>query len=124
MLNNTPDTEKQVDWLLQQAHAEPVDLTKAWSWLEAAHIAGQTRFLLHLRVHWNMLLRSLADSNWAEVWAQVVRLALVPLGHLMQRLPLGNPGSSRVAASQPMPIPAHLAALIAQSRSVCTASTS
>ena len=30
--------------------------------------------------------------DWSEVAGQVLRLALVPLGHLSGRLPLGNPG--------------------------------
>ncbi len=110
----------QVSWLLDCAAAEPLHAPAAWSWLEAAHILGQSHFGLHSRVHTRMLSRAWAEQRWLEVWSQVLRLALTPVGHLFNRLPLGNPGSGRVGALTPMPVPEHLAELIAQSRAVCT----
>jgi Protein of unknown function (DUF3703) len=65
-----------------------------------------------------MLARTWQERKWHEVFAQLLRLALIPLGHLAKRLPLGNPGNSRVGALTPMSVPEHLAALIAQSRLV------
>lgn len=106
----------QVTWLLQQAEFEPAHSLSAWSWLEAAHIVGQTHLFLHARVHQSMYARALQERKWREVWAQLLRLALIPAGHLLKRLPLGNPGSSRVGALTPMPIPEHLATLIMKSR--------
>ena len=122
-MNHIPDVAKQTDWLLQQASLESLHSPNAWHWLEAAHIVGQTQFLLHSRVHWHMLRRATKQDNWAEVYAQIMRLSLVPLGHMSQRLPLGNPGSSRINAFQPMPIPAHLFILIMQSRNIGTVQT-
>jgi hypothetical protein len=112
-----PNAALQVVWLLQQAAQEKVNSARAWAWLEAAHIVGQTRFALHWRVHAQMLRRAWAERNFTEVFAQILRLALIPLGHLFQRLPLGNPGSSRVGALTPLSVPPNLASLISQSRS-------
>jgi hypothetical protein len=117
-MNKPSDANKQVIWLLKQALKEPRHSPNAWPWLEAAHIVGQTRFALHIRVHLHMLSRAWIERAWKEVFAQLLRLALVPLGHLLQRLPLGNPGSSRVGALTPMPIPVHLSLLIEQSRAI------
>ncbi len=66
-----------------------------------------------------MLKRAFFERNAIELFAQMLRLLLVPLGHLLQRLPTGNPGSGRVAAFKPMRVPEHLAALIEQ----CNATT-
>jgi hypothetical protein len=44
------------------------------------------------------------------------RLALVPLGHLSGRLPLGNPGRSTVSAFEPLPVRPELAEMIARAR--------
>ena len=46
--------------------------------------------------------------------AAVLRLLLVPLGHLTGRLPLGNAGRSNISAFQAMPIREDIAALIEQ----------
>ncbi|MBS7807958.1 DUF3703 domain-containing protein [Variovorax sp. PCZ-1] len=117
-MNKPSVANKQVGWLLEQAMKEPRHSSNAWPWLEAAHIVGQTRFVLHGRVHLQMLSRAWTEHAWKEVFAQLLRLALVPLGHLLQRLPLGNPGSSRVGALTPMPVPVHLTLLIEQSRAI------
>jgi hypothetical protein len=42
------------------------------------------------------------------------RLALVPLGSLTGRVPVGNTGRARISAFKPMPIPSDLEALISQ----------
>lgn len=43
-----------------------------------------------------------------------MRLARVPLGHVVHRLPLGNPGRSNVSACVPMLVRADIAQVIAQ----------
>lgn len=73
-----------------------------WPWLEAAHVLGQTRLGLHWRSHTAMLRYALQLRDGREVLGQLLRLALVPLGHLLQRLPLGNIGRARVPALRPM----------------------
>jgi Protein of unknown function (DUF3703) len=109
----------QVAWLLQKASLNPTTLpTTAWAWLEAAHIVGQTHFVSHARVHFHMLKRAFFERNALEFFAQLLRLSLVPMGHLLQRLPTGNPGSGRVSAFKPMRVPQHLAVLIEQCNAV------
>jgi hypothetical protein len=85
-----------------------------WLWLEAAHVVGQTTLGLHLRSHWHMLGYARALGDRREVAGQWLRLTLVPLGHLIQRLPLGNTGRATVSALQPMHPPPVVQALIDQ----------
>ena len=63
---------------------------------------GQTRLGLHWRSHTAMLRYALQLRDGSEVLGQLLRLALVPLGHLLQRLPLGNIGRAHVSALSPM----------------------
>jgi hypothetical protein len=99
-----PHARAQVRWLLAQA-SQHQPREQVWALLEAAHLVGQSRLALHGRVHARMLRQALHEQRFDECAAQLFRLALVPLGHLMQRLPLGNPGSGRVSAFADMPIP-------------------
>lgn len=73
-----------------------------WPWLEAAHVLGQTRLGLHWRSHTAMLRYALQLRDGREMLGQLLRLALVPLGPLLQRLPLGNIGRAHVPALRPM----------------------
>jgi hypothetical protein len=90
---------------------------QAWLYLEAAHVVGQLHVKPHLQTHTQMLRLSLRTRDWSEAVGQVMRLALVPLGHLSGRLPLGNPGRSTVSAFEPLPVRPELAELIARARS-------
>ena len=83
-----------------------------WRWLEAAHVLGQTSLPLHWRSHTAMLRYALALRDAREAAGQLLRLALVPLGHLLARLPLGNIGRSHVSAFRPMVPAAEVSALI------------
>ena len=89
---------------------------QAWLYLEAAHVVGQLHFKPHLQTHAQMLNLSLRTRDLSEAVGQVMRLALVPLGHLSGRLPLGNPGRSTVSAFEPLPVRPELAELIARAR--------
>lgn len=73
-----------------------------WTWLMAAHVVGQLDLRLHLHSHWRMLRLAVATRDVPEVWGQLFRLALVPLGHVLQRLPAGNVGRATVNAFRPM----------------------
>lgn len=73
-----------------------------WHWLEAAHVLGQTRLSLHWRSHTAMLRYALQQRDLREAAGQLLRLALVPLGHALARLPMGNIGRARVSAFAPM----------------------
>ena len=91
---------------------------QAWLALEAAHVMGQRHLRPHLETHARMLGLAVRTKDWVEVAEQLFRLALVPLGHVTGRLPLGNPGRSTVSAFQPLPIRPELIALIKQARAV------
>ena len=73
-----------------------------WHWLEAAHVLGQTTLSLHWRSHTAMLRYALQLRDPREAAGQLLRLALVPLGHALARLPMGNIGRARVSAFAPM----------------------
>jgi hypothetical protein len=95
--------------------AKAADSTEqAWLYLEAAHIVGQLHLWPHLQTHAHMLELSLRTRDWPEVAGQMLRLALVPLGHVSGRLPLGNPGRSTVSAFVPLPVRPELADRIAR----------
>lgn len=101
--------------LMQEAKAAG-STERAWLYLEAAHIVGQLHLRPHLQTHTHMLGLSLRTRDWPEAAGQMLRLALVPLGHLSGRLPLGNPGRSTVSAFEPLPVRPELADLIARAR--------
>jgi hypothetical protein len=89
----------------------------AWLYLEAAHVVGQQRLWPHTLTHVHMFRLALRTGDAGEALGQVMRLALVPLGHLSGRLPLGNPGRATVSAFAPLPVRAELRVLIKQARS-------
>ena len=99
--------------LVQEAK-EADSTEQAWLYLEAAHVVGQLHLKPHLQTHALMLGLAWRTRDWPEAAGQVLRLALVPLGHLSGRLPLGNPGRSTVNAFEPLPVRQELAELIAQ----------
>lgn len=80
--------------------------------LERAHLIGQGVFAWHWRVHWQMLSLALSQSNGHEVIGQLARLSLVPLGHLLGRLPLGNVGSTRMDIFDTAPLPEDITRLL------------
>ena len=103
--------------LMGQYQALPQhDIQQRWLVLEAAHVLGQTRFEPHWRVHVAMLRLAWRTADRKEILGQAMRLALVPVGHVVHRLPLGNPGRSNVSAFVPMPIRADIAQIIARAQ--------
>ena len=84
--------------------------------LERAHVLGQRDFGRHWRVHVTMLRAAWALRDGRELRGQMLRLSLVPLGHLFGRLPLGNTGRSNVSAFAPMDVPADLKRLLDDGR--------
>lgn len=85
-----------------------------WHWLEAAHVLGQDTLALHWRSHTALLRHAVQTRDLRESAGQMLRLALVPLGHLTGRLPAGNIGRARISAFAPMEPPAAVAALVEQ----------
>lgn len=100
-----PFDPRVVDWLIDLSRSrDALPTAGRWRCLEAAHVLGQARFMPHLRTHWAMLSLAWRTRDGREMAGQVFRLALVPLGHLLGRLPLGNPGRANVSAFQPFPV--------------------
>lgn len=81
------------------------DTVSAWRALERAHIVSQPYLTLHLGNHLHMLRFAIAQRDSREVFGQLLRMALAPLGALTGRIPVGNTGRSNVSAFQPMPVP-------------------
>lgn len=111
---STRQTFDQLIASFQQSAGQPA--SERWLWLEAAHVTGQAVFQLHWRSHVWMLRFARQQHDHIEVTGQILRLALVPLGHLLQRLPFGNTGRSHVSALKPMVVPAAVAERIRHAR--------
>ncbi len=94
-----------------RAHLAAGAFEEAFALLERAHVLGQQHFGRHLQVHLWMLRVGWAARDGREVLGQLLRLALLPLGHLSGRLPLGNSGRVRVSAFAAMPVADDLARL-------------
>lgn len=84
---------------------ESTPLAERWTWLAAAHVAGQMRLRLHWDSHVRMLGLAWRTRDVPEVMGQLLRLALVPIGHAVGRLPAGNIGRATVNAFRPMQPP-------------------
>lgn len=96
--------------------SEGASVEDRWQWLMAAHIIGQMDFKLHVHSHSVMLRYAAETRDWSEAAGQLFRLALVPLGHALGRLPAGNIGRATVNAFRPMPLSPAIAKLIGQAR--------
>lgn len=87
-------------------------LAMQWIWLEAAHVVGQHDVALHFDSHRRMLALARQVRDWKEVAGQLARLALLPLGHLLRRIPTGNTGRSTVPITREMLPPDKVQVLI------------
>lgn len=102
-------------WLLTRCAREAkAPAALRWQWLEAAHVLGQPLLPLHWKSHTAMLRYAWALGDQREVRGQLLRLALVPVGHLLARLPRGNTGRAHVNALRPMQPPAQVQARVQQ----------
>ena len=116
MTKLTPEQRRRVFSQLMHSFntGASADIDARWACLEAAHVLGQQTFALHWASHTAMLRFALQTRDLGEAAGQVFRLVLVPLGHLLQRLPAGNPGRARVSAFATMPVDDHVNQLISQ----------
>jgi hypothetical protein len=80
--------------------------------LERAHILGQRWVVPHVRTHWWMLRVGWGARSASEVIGQIARLTLAGPGSLVGRIPLGNPGTTRVGIFKPVEIPPDLDRLL------------
>jgi Protein of unknown function (DUF3703) len=109
-----PYVEREI---LAAYHAEAEGKPEvAFSYLERAHILGQTSTIEHVRVHWHMFLWSIRQSDVRECLGQLLRIVGASIGTVLGLVPQGNTGGTNVNPFKSMPIPPDLAALIEKSR--------
>ena len=83
-----------------------------WNWLMAAHVVGQHDAGLHLDCHLRMARLARETRDWPEFAGQLLRIALLPFGHLLGRLPEGNIGRATVGVLRRMEPPESVQVLI------------
>ncbi|MGX6566727.1 DUF3703 domain-containing protein [Cupriavidus necator] len=107
---NPAPMRRAFDHVLAQARRAHVagQRARAFALLQDAHVLGQCLLWPHLLSHLWMLRLAFAHRDGEEMRGQLLRIALVPIGNVMGRLPLGNTGDAQVSAFRPMPIPARL----------------
>lgn len=88
------------------------DVDEAWRLLERTHILSQPWAWPHVRSHLDMLRLAVSARDRREIVGQIVRTLVAGPGSATRRYPLGNTGRARVPATQPMPVPEDLAALL------------
>lgn len=98
----------QAEYRDARSAADAGKTEEAWRHLERAHIVAQGMFVPHIYSHWRMLILAAKSTDIREIFGQLMRLALAPLGNLSGRLPIGNTGRSDVSAFVHMDIPADL----------------
>ena len=80
-------------------------LEERWAWLMAAHVVGQHDVGLHFDSHRRMLELAQEARDWREVAGQLLRIGLLPFGHLLGKIPRGNIGRATVGLMQAMEPP-------------------
>ncbi|WP_233253782.1 DUF3703 domain-containing protein [Limnohabitans sp. 2KL-1] len=92
------------------------DLGAAWRAHELGHIVCQPYLGLHLLSHTAMLGLAWRSRDYSEVLAQVLRLALAPVGHALGRTPPQNVGTGRFRVMERGTWPSELDPLTFQRR--------
>jgi len=112
----SPDERRIAYARLVRGHADTaasgLSLQAQWEWLMAAHVVGQHDAGLHFDSHCRMLALARSTGDWREAAGQVLRIALLPLGHLLRRIPAGNIGRATVPVTQRMQPPETVQVLI------------
>ena len=84
-----------------------------WHALERAHILSQPWAWPHTKAHAVMLGVAWREHDRREALGQVIRLVVAAPGSALGKYPEGNTGRATVPLTQPMPMPADLAVLLA-----------
>lgn len=90
------------------------DFESAWHHLERAHIIGQRYPYQHTETHWKMLLLAIRTGNCKEVLGQTVRLILGAPFSFIDKVPIGNIGSTRVSMVKPQQVPEDIVELFSE----------
>lgn len=102
----------QAEYRDARSAADAGKTAEAWRHLERAHIVDKGMLVPHLNSHWRMLVLAMKTADVREIFGQLMRLSLAPLGNLTGRLPIGNTGRSDVSAFVHMDIPDDLQAIL------------
>jgi hypothetical protein len=73
------------------------DIEQSWIYLQRIHIVSQSILVDHLKSHLNMLFYAVKTGDIKEIFGQVLRLMLAPIGNFLRRIPAGNRGTSDVS---------------------------
>lgn len=101
-----PAVERELDFARVALAAGETGI--AFLYLERAHVLGQSSTLLHVRVHWHMLVWGIRQRSAREVFGQALRIAGAALLTPFGLVPAGNTGGANVSPVEPMPIPGDL----------------
>lgn len=85
-----------------------------WLHLERAHILGQRYPYQHTQTHWLMLCQGIKSKNVKEIFGQLVRLLLGAPFSFINKIPVGNVGSTRVSMIKQQAIPKDIADTFSQ----------
>lgn len=100
-----------IEMQAMRAHITAGEYAAAFSRLERAHILGQKNTWRHTQVHLWMLRLGWQRRDAREVLGQLLRITAALLFSKIW-VPLGNTGGANVSATQPMPVPEDLAAIL------------
>jgi len=106
----------QIELLAAEACLTSGEFMAGFRHLERAHVLGQSSTVEHVRVHWHMLLWSLRRNDLREAAGQAFRIIGATVMTGVGLVPDGNTGGSNVSPFLRMPVPADLAALIAEAK--------
>lgn len=89
----------------------------AFTHLENAHVLGQASTRLHVKVHVQMLLWAVKQSNIVEFFGQLFRIAGAATKTAFGLVPTGNTGGTNVSPFKVMPIKPELDRILKKARS-------
>ncbi len=112
--NILPHVNAELEAARQAMKAQKTDL--AFSFLERAHVLGQESTILHVRVHWEMLVWGIHQRYPKEVMGQVLRTIGAATMTALGWVPHGNTGGANVSPFRAMDISDDLACLIAAAK--------
>ena len=92
------------------------ELDAAFACLERAHVLGQPSTVLHVRVHWKMLLWGIRRRSVRECAGQVLRIVGAATKTFLGLVPEGNTGGANVSAVRVLPVPPELQRLLDDAR--------
>ena len=110
------DTRLRERWAEERTAARQArqrgDVEGEWRHLERAHVLSQPMADAHVRTHVAMLGYGVRRRDGHEVVGQLLRLAVAAPATWAGRYPVGNTGGANVRATEPMPIPEDLQAVL------------